>query len=122
MTMEYMDQKQWTHFDFYTTGGANGAFKDSLALGKVFKITDVRLHLSVKHPSVEDFVIWLSSAKGSAFNQIYISQAMSDVKDYLWQPGRELIFDSEDQLIFSMFIKSGSNIYGLNVRGWSVNG
>ena len=117
-----MDQKQWTHFDFYVSGGADGAFKETLTLGKVFKITDVRVHLSTKHLSVEDFVIYLSAAKGSAFNQKLISQAFSDVVDYLWQPTRELMFDSGDHMIFSLFIKSATNSYGLQVRGWSVNG
>jgi hypothetical protein len=122
MTIEYKGPENFTYFEFYTSGGANGAFKDSLAPGKVFRIGEVRLHLSVKHPSVEDFVIWLSATRGSAYNQVFISQAFSDVTNYLWQPTHPLQFNSDDQVIFSLFIKSGTNIYGLSVKGWSVLG
>lgn len=122
MTIEYKGPENFTYFEFYTSGGTDGAFKDSFAPGKVFRIGEVRLHLSVKHASVEDFAIWLSAARGSAYNQVFISQAFSDVKDYLWQPTRPLEFNSDDQLIFSLFLASGTNIYGLSVKGWSVLG
>jgi hypothetical protein len=122
MPIEYKGPENFTYFEFYTSGGANGAFKESLTLGKAFKLGEVRLHLSVKHPSVEDFAIWVSAGRGSAYNQILISQAMSDIVDYLWQVDDALVFNSDDQIIFSMFVKSGSNVYGLSVKGWSVLG
>lgn len=122
MAMEYKGPENFTYFNYYMTGGANGAFKLSLTPGKIFRIDTVMLHLSVVHPSVEDFVIWVSNGYGSAYNQIIISQAFSGVNDYLWQPTRPLQFNSDDQIIFSLFIKSGTNIYGLLVHGWSVLG
>jgi hypothetical protein len=122
MTIEYQGPENFTYFEFYVSGGTNGAFKESLYLGKKFRIDTVSLHLSVVHPSVEDFVIWVSNARGSAYNQVIISQAFSGVNDYLWQPTRPLHFNEDDQIIFSLFVKSGTNIYGLLVRGWSVLG
>lgn len=121
-TIAYKPTTHWNEFNFYASGGVDGAFKESLSLGKAFKIGDVRLHLSIVHPSVEDFVIWVSSANGSAYNLILISQAISGIKDYMWIPTNPIIFDSDDQLVFSLFIVSASNTYGLDVRGWAVNG
>jgi hypothetical protein len=122
MTIEYIGPGNFTYFEYYASGGVNGAFKESLAPGKIFRIDTVSLHLSVVHPSVEDFVIRVSSARGSAFNQIIISQAFSGVNDYLWQPNRPLQFNASDEVIFSLFVKSGANNYGLMIRGWSVLG
>jgi len=112
------------HFEFYETGGVDGLRTASLSLtdSMPFYLEDVRLHLSVVHASVEDLAIRLSAINGSAFNQIFISQAMLNVKDYMWQPDRPILFNSGDHLVFSLFIKSAANIYGLSVRGWSVRG
>lgn len=121
-TTDWREAEQWMHIDFYSTGGANGAFQESLAPAKMFRVDDVRLHLSANHASVEDFVIYLSSGRGSAYNQVFISQAMNGTKEYLWQPTRPLIFNSDDHLVFGLFIKSGTNIYGLVVNGWGVAG
>jgi len=120
MTLEYSEAHRWQHFDFYVSGGADGAFKETLNPGKIFKINEVRLHLSVTHASVEDFTIRLSSLKGTAFSQCFISQAMNGVMDYHWLPENPLIFCSDDHVVFSLFVKSATNIYGLNVKGWSV--
>ena len=120
MTIDYKGPENFTYFDFYTSGGTNGPMVDSLSVSKAFRMGEVRLHLSVVHPSVVDFTIRLSSILGSAYNQILVSQAMSSVKEYLWQPTRPLEFNSGDQLVFSLYFASGTNIYGLNVKGWSV--
>jgi len=112
----------WEHFSFYASGGVDGAFIESLAPGKIFKITEVRLHLSVVHASIEDFVMRLSGINGTAFSQVFISQAMLAVNNYHWLPENDLIFFSDDQIVFSLFVKSATNIYGLDVKGWAVLG
>jgi hypothetical protein len=121
-TTNWRKNETWDHLDFYSSGGVDGSFVESLAPGKMFRLEEVRLHLSVVHASVEDFAIRISSSFGSAYNQVLISQAMNGVANYLWQPTNPMIFNSDDQLVFSLFIKSATNIYGLNVKGWGVSG
>jgi hypothetical protein len=72
--------------------------------------------------STEDFVVRLSAIKGSAHNVVLISQAISDVYDYVWQDSFGMLFLSDDQIVLGWSQASGVNIGGLNVQGWAVFG
>lgn len=126
-TKVFLPNQLWEDFMFFAFGGTNGGFIETvfnIQGGKFFRLAEVRLNLSVIHASVEDFAIRLSAdnAQGSAFNQVFLSQAVSDVKEILWIPSRALIFQSDDHVVFSMALGSGTNIYGLSVFGWSIRG
>ena len=124
-TKEYLPNMLWEEFMFFVSGGEHGAFIESISNmqgWEIFKIAEIRLHLSVVHVSVQDFTMRLSadSAQGSNFNQVFLSQAMLGINELLWIPDRPLIFQSDDQVVFSMGVASGTNVYGLAVYGWSV--
>ena len=120
---EYQLPERWTHFSFFASGGVNGAVTESLnPTGQFFKLAEVRLHFSTAFASVADFIVRLSSAKGSAHNLILLSQALSSVRDLLWQPDQELMMLSDDQIVLSWSQASGVNTAGLNVLGWGVWG
>lgn len=121
-TEEFIEPSRWTQFSFFASGGTNGAVSESLAPGKKFKLSEIRLHFSVIFSEVEYFVVRLSAAKGSAYNQTFLSQALSDVIDVLYQPDNPLPMLSDDQIVFSWSQASASNIGGLNVQGWAVYG
>lgn len=122
-TEEYQENPRWTHFSFFASGGTDGAVTESLnPTGKQFILHEIRLHFSVIFASVEDLVVRLSAAKGSAHNVTLISQALSDLYDYVWINSTGMHFLSDDQLVFSWSQASGVNIGGLNVQGWGVWG
>ena len=120
MSTETTHPQLWDSFDFYLSGGDDGSMDETMKLNRIFKLTEVRVVMATKHLSVEDFVIWLSSGRGAAFSQILISQAFSDVKDYLWMPEEGIMFNSSDNLHFSLFIKSTTNTWALTAKGWAV--
>jgi hypothetical protein len=120
---EFQENPRWTHFSFFASGGTNGAVSESLNPdGAQFRMTEVRLHFSVAFAAVEDFIVRLSSAHGSAHNITLISQALSGLTDYLWQYSQGLHCLSDDQLVMGWSQASGANIGGLNVQGWAVFG
>ena len=121
-TETFLQNQRWTQFSFFTDGGTDGAVTESLAPGKPFKLTEIRMHFSVAFASVEDFVLRLSAAQGSAHNAILISHALSDLTDFTWQPSIALEFQSDDHLVMGWSQVSGVNIGGLNVLGWAVFG
>lgn len=121
-TETYLQNQRWTQFSFFVDGGTDGAVTESLAPGKPFRLTEIRMHLSVAFAEIEDFVLRLSAAQGSAHNATLISQALSDLTDFTWQPSIPMEFLSDDQLVMGWSQASGANIVGLNVQGWAVYG
>ena len=127
---ERIDNKLLNQFMFFVTGGVNGGISETITGGDVgenenFWIQEVRLHLSVSFASVADFIIKLSeAAKGSAYNIIFFSKAMSGSTDVVWIPSgvndKGILFDSGDTLNFDLASQSGANTYGLTVIGWAV--
>ena len=129
----YLKNKTWTEFDFFTSGGADGWRTETInnvLAGKMFKLEEVRLHLSVVHASVEDFVIRVSAdslvgganyaSQDSHFNFVFLSQAMSGVNEILYRPESPLRIQSDDHLVFSLYIESATNMYGIQVIGWAI--
>ena len=113
---------QWEEFSFFGNGGVDGGIIESLVHDERFDFTEVRLHLSSIHASKEDFVVRLSSINGSRHNIVLLSQDMENIQDLVFQPDQSMNFLSGDQLVFSLVIGSGTNNWGLNVKGWSVLG
>lgn len=125
---ERIDNQLMNFFSLYKTsgtGGAAGSIKETITGGdlgetEVFEIKEVRAHLSSVCLSVEDLIIHLTSIKGSEHNLTLLSQPMSDVQDFLWQPDNSLTFISGDTLSVYMSLDSGSNAIAINVQGWAV--
>lgn len=121
-TEEFILPSRWTQFSFFAEAGADGTVSESLAPGKPFRLDEIRLHFSATFSLVEDFVIRISSAKGSAYNNILFSQALSDLTDIVWQLSNPFTLLSDDQLVFTWSVSSNLNNGGLNVQGWAVYG
>lgn len=123
LTKSVMSVSRHEYFTYYKTdGGANThSLSDSFAPAIPFELDEIRMHLSVVHTSVVDFVVQLSCALGSAYNILLLSQTMLGVKDLIFKPDKTIFFGYGDQLNLSM-IMSSSNYYGLYVCGWAVTG
>jgi len=125
---ERIDNQLYNFFSFFSTndtGGADGSIKEIITGGdagetEVFTITELRVHLSSVCLSVEDLIVSVKSIKGSEYDTVILSQAMSDLTDFWWQPSNSLMFISGDTLSVYMSLDSGSNAIGINVHGWAI--
>jgi len=123
-----VDNQLFNFFSFFSnsdTGGADGSVKEVITGGDAgetehFTITDLRVHLSSICLSVEDLIVSVKSIKGSEYDVTLLSQAMSDLKDFHWQPSVSLMFISGDTVSVYMSLDSGSNAIGVNVNGWAI--
>lgn len=124
---ENIEPQRWTQFLFFSSGGADGFVNESIIPGTDFgsipwKLGEVRLHFSVAFASVEDFVIRISSIKGSAYNTLLISQALNGITDMTIHYSDPLLFLSDDQLVITGAMVSATNIYGMEFIGWAAMG
>jgi hypothetical protein len=119
---EFQLPERWTHFSFFKTQKAASNVESLDPDGQFFKLAEVRLHFSSTFGSTQDFTIRLSSIKGSEYNLLLLSQALSGLRDLLWQPSQALLLLSDDQIVFSWTQVSDVNTLGLNVLGWGVLG
>ena len=108
-------------FQFFATGA--GHMAEQFNPGFSYELMDVRLILSVTHPSTEYFTVALSAAEGSAYNVRLMSLLASDlnnVTDEVWTPSAEkLLYRRDDTLNLSMLNSTGV-VWGLVVTCWSV--
>ena len=118
---EYLENSIYQLFSFYKTVAAGAALSESISIGKKWKIHEIRIHFSVAFASVEDFVAYISATKGSAHNLTLLSYACNGSTDIILYYSSPRIFLSDDELVLT-FSNSGSNVVGINVQGWAVQG
>lgn len=121
-TEEYYAPERWWDFQFFATGGANGVVSENVAPTTRFKILEFRLHWSSAFASVEDFVVQISSIKGSQYNAILFSEALNGLTDLYVRLSQPMQFLSDDSVNIAMSMASGINIWGLTVVGWAIRG
>ena len=122
-SQEWQNPELWSAFSYFTETGTDGTVAESLdPHGKQFKLAEVRLHFSIAFASTEDFTIKVSSIKGSAYNITLVSQALLGVKDFLYQLNNPFLLLSDDQVVFGWSQVSATNVGGLDVLGWGVQG
>ena len=122
LSKDYQENERWVPFNFYESGGANGSFTTSIDEPHDLRFGEYRIHFSSAFASTQDLIIYISSAKGSAYNHKLLSQAMSDVKDLRVGFSEWVIIDSTDQLVLSLAMTSGVNVYGMEMIGWAARG
>lgn len=126
---DFNKYNRFDEFSFYSTeNGTNGKFNESInyvSLGKPrrFYLREIRMHWSSLFASIEYFKVYISSVLGSNFNYIILSQLMSDIQDFrvTWISDEIGCF-SDDHIVFEMSCVSGNNLFGLEVKGWSIEG
>ena len=127
-TQVYTMPQRWKNFDFYDSF-ANVAVSTASGLSVTlnhsvqWKLAEIRMHCSVAIASAADLIIWVSSAKGSAYNTKLVSQALLGVQDMFIHYSEPLVFESGDHLRFAGNASaSTSNVIGLQCIGWAVTG
>jgi len=125
-TEVYVQPQRWDEFMFFATVGEDGSVSETVAPGVIWKLKELRVHLSVAFASVEDLVFRISAdaGQGSAFNFKFLSQAMNGVIDYQYIPAVSdgMIFQSADLGVITMSGASANNVIGIVVIGWAVRG
>jgi hypothetical protein len=92
------------------------AIATTLAPGRSFKISEVRLHLSAAGGAVGDvnFTATVDAISGAPYDFKILSQDMTLLTDYSYVPTRPLQFEAGDEIDFA-YANGGSKTYGLTV-------
>jgi glycerol-3-phosphate acyltransferase PlsY len=93
---------------------ANGAIAATLAPGRAFQLTEVRLHLSGAGGAT-NLTATVDANAGAAYDLNIITQDMTAVVNYIWQPDFPMHFDSGDEIDFA-FSNGNNRTYGLEVK------
>lgn len=120
MALSYVYQPvaRQKYFIYYGTG--NSDMSESLAPGKAFELDSIKLHLSVADVSVVDFIMTLSSGLDSVYDATYLSQPMEGFTNVLWHIERPMIFMHNDTFEFTLSMVAGTNVWGLQIQGWTI--
>ena len=120
----YIAPQRWWEFDFYysedpATVGTD-LLQQTLAIGKLAKLREIRLHCSVAFASAQYLVVRLSEAQhGSAHNVTLLSYAMNGVQDLFIHYSDPIFLRSDDNLVVELST-SAANVIGIQLIGWAV--
>lgn len=92
------------------------ALASTLAPSQKFELLEVRLHLSAVGGAVGvvDFTATIDAIAGAAYDLLLLTQDMTAVSDYVYQPTMPLLFDEGDEIDF-VYANGSSTTYGLTV-------
>ena len=90
------------------------ALASTLAPGRAFQITSIRVHLSAVG-GAGDFTAKVDANAGVAYDLQIIKQDMTAVTDFIFQPEIPLHFDAGDKIDFA-WANAGGKTYGLEVK------
>ena len=112
------------YFTFFATDGSgtvapDATFTEVFAQSGAVELEKIRIHLSVIHVSVVDFIAALSHHINNIYDQILISKAMLGVQDYEYRFDPTLKLHPSDVIRLSLII-SAVNTYGLEISGWTI--
>lgn len=123
---QYTQPQRWDVFRYWAEGGTNGWETQSIRPEDyIIKIKEFRLHFTpsnLSFTSVEDLVIYISSASGSAYNILLLSLALSGITDFIGYYNSDMWIGSQDQIIAIASMKSAVWTWGFEAIGWAVRG
>lgn len=89
------------------------ALAHTLAPTQSFRLKEVRIHLSAAG-GAGNFTAKVDAINGTAYDLNIITQDMTAVVDFIWQPTHEMQFESGDEIDFA-WANVGTKTYGLTV-------
>lgn len=90
------------------------ALSYTLTPGKKFVFEEIRLHLNAASATVENFVITLQSARGTAYDVVLYSVGMNTVQDLVYQADQSHSFEKGDSLVFA-WTNTNLRTYGMEI-------
>jgi hypothetical protein len=122
---DYYQYKRWDQFHFYELSIALNSISGintELYFSVLWKLAELRLHLSTALISDCTLVATISSIQDSSLNQRLLSQQISAAQDVIVQYTNPLLFYSGDVLKITTSTISVTNIVGIEAIGWAVRG
>ena len=100
---------------FHNATGAV-ALASTLAPTVEFEIVEIRIHLSAAGGAVGDvnFTATVDSGQAAAYDFVMVTQDMTLLTDYLYQPSQPLVFEAGDEIDFA-YANGSTRTYGLTV-------
>jgi hypothetical protein len=89
------------------------AIATTLAPAQSFRLKEVRIHLSAVG-GAGNFTATVDAVNGAAYDLNIITQDMTAVVDYIWQPDTPLQFEAGDEIDFA-WANANGRTYGLTV-------
>ena len=80
------------------------------------ELVEVRLHLSAAAVAAENFVIYIDSINGTAYDVILFTQAMATVQDVIYRPDTPIrLLSTGDKFVFT-YTNTNARTWGLECR------
>jgi hypothetical protein len=89
------------------------AIATTLAPAQSFRLKEVRVHLSAAG-GAGNFTATVDAINGAAYDLNIITQDMTAVVDYIWQPDTSLQFEPGDEIDFA-WANANGRTYGLTI-------
>jgi hypothetical protein len=89
------------------------AIATTLVPAQAFRLKEVRIHLSAAG-GAGNFTATVDANAGTAYDLNIITQDMTAVVDFIWQPDTPLQFESGDEIDFA-WANANGRTYGLTV-------
>lgn len=124
-TGDEIQYKRWAIFHYYEASVALNSvsgINTELAISVVWKLAELRLHLSTALISDLTLKAQISSIKDSSINAVLLSQQLSNYQDYTIHYSYPRLFYSGDILKLTTSTISVTNIVGIEAIGWAVRG
>jgi hypothetical protein len=90
------------------------ALATTLAPGRAFQLLEVRMHLSAAG-GAGNFTSDVDAGAGSGYDLNIITQDMTAVVNFIFQPDYPMHFDAADEIDFA-WANAGGKTYGLEVK------
>ena len=89
------------------------AIATTLAPARAFQLLEVRVHLS-DAGGAGNLTATVDAAAGAAYDLNIITQDMTAITDYVWQPSYPMFFASGDEIDFA-WANANTRTYGLTI-------
>lgn len=95
----------------YATG--NAAIATTLNPADSFRLVEIRVHLNAVG-AAGNLTLTLDANQGSAYDLVIVTQDMSAVTDFIFQPDIPMSFENGDKLVCA-WANGGGKTYGLTI-------
>ena len=90
------------------------ALATTLAPGRAFQLLEVRIHLN-EAGGAGNLTATVDNNAGAAYDLNLITQDMTTIVDFVWQPEYPIHFDKSDEIDFA-WANAGTKTYGLEIK------
>ena len=84
------------------------------------QLESIRIHLS-SAGGAGSFTVTVDAAAGSAYDTVILTQDMTSVTNYIWQPSQPISLKSDDKIVIA-WANANGRTYGIDVYYRSIAG